>query len=95
MKQPFVCCVFAACLAALPVLSLAQDQAATPDTPDAQGAGDAHARPAAKAPPKKVVLKKTGQVVFKCGDTFTDQPVCPDQSKATRVKPIPWQSSRP
>jgi hypothetical protein len=47
-----------------------------------------------KARPKKMVLKKTGQVVYKCGDSFTDQPVCPDQTRAIRLKPSAEDQAR-
>jgi hypothetical protein len=50
---------------------------------------DPDADPNAKKPvppAKKVELKRTGKTVYKCGEEYTDQPVCADQSKPTRMK---------
>jgi hypothetical protein len=78
--------LLAICLTAWPCLVLAQGRSAPQDAPKAAAPDGAPAQEPAKAPPKKLVLKKTGQVIYKCGDTFTDQPVCPDQTKPLRVK---------
>jgi hypothetical protein len=58
----------------------AQEQA-----PQGAAADEAPAVPA-KPEPKKVVLKRTGRVIYKCGDQFTDQPVCPDHSKPRAIR---------
>lgn len=50
---------------------------------------DPDADPHAKKPlprAQKVELKRTGKVVYKCGEEYTDQPVCQDHSRATRLK---------
>jgi len=65
-----------ACAGASP----AQDQA-----PQAAAADEAPARPVTSKP-TKVVIQKTGQVVYQCGDQFTDQPICPDRSKPRAIR---------